>query len=399
MSRLSTKTPGRDEGIPAAITTPDRVETRIGTLDFTDGMPSPDTLGKVYDHLDFTHAFEAFVNALQGVNTHAMRRGYLEAGVGDNEFLIFSELIDARSLYLMPNADTVYVGGFLDLSAGPMVLETPPGLLGAVNDYWGGWVIDVGASGPDRGLGGKYLLVPPDYDGPLPEGGFFIARPKTLRVMMFGRLFLQDGDPRPAVELLRGSVKAYPYQAGGVGTSFAAFLRGEAGLGAVTPPPETVFHLASGKVMNTIMPNDSSYYELLDEVVQQEPAGSLDPELMGAVAAIGIVKGKPFAPDERMKRILTEAAAIGNATARSLLMRPRDPASYYYPGSAWMPLTLCVWGHDFETPPPVIEGPVQDGVRTPRESGPHRPPVTACWTHAPASTTAGWPSVRPRPCC
>ena len=117
--------------------------------------------------------------------------------------------------------------------------------------------------------------------------------------------------------------------------------------------------------MNTIMPNDFSYYELLDEVVQQEPAGSLDPELMGAVAAIGIVKGRSFAPDERMKRILTEAAALGNATARSLLMRPRDPASYSYPGSAWMPLTLCIWGHDFETPPPAIEGPVRDGVRTP----------------------------------
>ena len=365
MDSAEQKTLGRDEATLEAVKTPNSVETRIGTLHFTDGMPSPDTLDKVYDNLDFTHAFEAFVNALQGVNTHAMRRGYLEAGVGDNEFLIFSELIDARSLFMMPNADTVYVGGFLDLSAGPMVLEAPPGLLGAVNDYWGGWVIDVGASGPDRGAGGKYLLVPPDYDGRLPEGGFFIARPKTLRVMMFGRLFLQDGDPGPAVELLRSSMKAYPYQVGGVGTSFAAFLRGEAALGAVTPPPETVFHLASGKVMNTIFPNDFTYFEWLDEVVQQEPAGSLDPERMGAIAAIGIVKGKPFAPDDRMKRILTEAAAAGNATARSLLMRPREAAAYNYPDSAWMPLTLCIWGHDFETPPPAIEGPVRDGVRTP----------------------------------
>ena len=75
---------------PAASRTPDRVETRIGTLDFTDGMPSPDTLEKVYDHLDFTHAFEAFVNALRGVNTHAIHRGCLDAGVKDNEFLILS---------------------------------------------------------------------------------------------------------------------------------------------------------------------------------------------------------------------------------------------------------------------------------------------------------------------
>lgn len=364
MKTTEETTQGRDGGIPAAVTTPDRVETRLGTLDFTDGMPGPDTLGKVYDHLDFVHAFEAFVNTLQGVSIHALHRGYLAAGAADNEFLIFSELMDAKSRFLTANADTPYVVGFVDLSGGPMVLEVPPGLLGAVNDYWSSWVIDLGGAGPDRGLGGTYLLVPPGYEGPLPEGGLFVARSRTLRVLVFGRAFLRDGDPAPADGLLR-SMKAYPYQAGAMGTSFAAFLRGEARLGAVTPPPETVFHSASGKVMSTIMPSDATFYEWLDEVVQQESAGSLDPELMGSIAAIGIVKGKPFAPDERMRTILTEAAAIGNATARSLFMRPRDPDAYCYPGSDWMPLSLCVWGHDFETRPPVIEGPVRDGVRSP----------------------------------
>jgi hypothetical protein len=118
--------------------------------------------------------------------------------------------------------------------------------------------------------------------------------------------------------------------------------------------------------MNTIPPNDFRYYEMLNEVVQQQPATSLDPELMGSIAAIGIIKGKPFAPDARMKRILTEAVAVGNATARSLFMSPRDPSWYYYPGSAWMPLTLTISGYDFETPPPVVEGPVREGMRTPK---------------------------------
>ena len=71
---------------------------------------------------------------------------------------------------------------------------------------------------------------------------------------------------------------------------------------------------------------------MLNDVVQQEPATALDPELMGPLAAIGIVKGKPFEPDERMKKILTEAAAVGNATSRSLFMHPRDPSWFYYPG-------------------------------------------------------------------
>ncbi len=351
--------------VPPSITTPDKVESRIGTLKFKDGMPSQDTLDKVYDNLDFTHAFEAFVNAMQGVNTHGLHQGLLNAGVKDNELLVTSDLMDSKSLFLTANADTVYAGGFLDLTRGPMVLETPPKFLGALNDYWGRWVIDLGGPGPDRGLGGKYLILPPGYDGQMPEGGFFTARAKTTHVLVFGRLFMANNDPKPAAEQIRRFMKVYPYEAGGGGTSYAAFLRGEARLGSIAPPPETVFHECSGKVMNTIPPNDFSYYEWLNEVVQQEPATSLDPELMGAIAAIGIVKGQPFAPDARMKKILTQAVEVANATSRSLFMSPRDPSWYYYPGSAWMPLTLTVSGYDFETPPPVVEGPVRAGVRTP----------------------------------
>jgi hypothetical protein len=167
-------TPTRDGGpsadaIPASITTPDRVESRIGMLEFKDGVPSQDTLTKVYDNLDFTHAFETFVNTLQAVNMQACHKGFVNAGVKDNEVLVFSDFMDSKTLLLTANADTVYVLGFLDLTKGPMVLEVPPGLLGAIDDAWYRWVIDLGLPGPDRGLGGKYLIVPPGYDGPLPE--------------------------------------------------------------------------------------------------------------------------------------------------------------------------------------------------------------------------------------
>ena len=350
--------------IPPSIITPDRVESRIGTLEFTDGMPSRATLDKVYDHLDFIHAFEAFMNGLQGVNTYAIHKGLLDAGVKDNEVIVFSELVDAKSLLLTTNADTIYATAFLDLTGGPMVLEVPPRLLGLINDAWGRWVIDVGIPGPDRGLGGKYLIVPPGYDGPLPEGGFSTARAATIHVALFGRMFLENNGPKPGADHIRKSLRIYPYKPGGAGTSYAAFLRGQAPLAALAPPPETVFHEGSGKAINAILPNDYSYYEMLDEVVQQEPAGSLDPEQMGPIAAIGIVKGQRFAPDTRMKQILAEAVEVANATARSIAMNPRDPSWYYYPGSAWEnPSFVC--GYDFETPPPVIEGPVKDGVRTP----------------------------------
>ena len=345
--------------IPPSITTPDRVESRIGTLEFKDGAPSQATLDKVYDNLDFTHAYEAFVNTMQGVNAAALRKGFLDIGVKDNEILVFSRLMDAKSLFLTANADTVYFVGILDLSKGPMVLETPPNALGTLDDMWWRWVTDFGVPGPDRGEGGKYLILPPGYEGPLPEGGFYVARSKTNRVLILGRMFMEKDDPAPAVELIKKFTKIYPYEAGGAGTSVAEFLSGKAKLGRITPPPATVFHEGSGKVMNTLPPNDWTYYEMLNEVVQQEPATALDPELMGPIAAIGIVKGKPFAPDARMKRILTEALQVANATSRSLFMNPRDRSWYYYPDANWQNM-LFATGYEFETPIPLI---TREGVK------------------------------------
>ena len=339
--------------IPPAITTPDKVETRIGPLDFKDGVPSAATVAKIYDTLDFTHAFNAFLNTMQGVNMEAIRKGMHAVGIKDNEIAVFSELMDAKSLFLTANADTVYFVGFINLSKGPMVLETPPKALGVLDDMWWRWVTDFGLPGPDRGEGGKYLLLPPGYDGPLPEGGYYVARSRTMSVAILGRMFMENNDPRPAADLIRKTTKIYPYEPGGVGTSIAEFLTGKAKLARPVVPPTPVFHEASGKVINTIPPNDFSFYQMLNDVVQAEPATSLDPELMGSLAAIGIIKGKPFAPDARMKKILTDAAALGNATSRTLFMAPRDPEWYYYPGSGWQNMLFSV-GYEFETPIPEI---------------------------------------------
>jgi hypothetical protein len=340
--------------IPASIVTPNRVESRLGPLEFNDGVPSRATAERLFDNLDLTYAYRAYMDNLRGVSIHALRKGMQDLGVKDNEVLVFSQLMDAKSLFLTANADTIYVMGSLDLSKGPVVIETPPRFLGVVQDAWFRWVIDLGEPGPDRGEGGKYLIVPPEYTGSLPEGGFFVARARTNTILWFGRSFLADhSDPKPIVETIRKYTKVYPYEPGGVGTPIAEFLAGKARLGRVTPPPPTVFHEGSGKVVNTIPPSDWTFYEMLNEVVQREPATALDPELMGPIAAIGIVKGKPFAPDARMKRIMTEALVLSNATSRTLFMTPRDPSWYYYPNSSWFNF-LFDTGYEFETPIPLI---------------------------------------------
>jgi hypothetical protein len=355
-----------------SISTPDRVQSPIGVLEFSDGAPSKETVARVYDNLDLMHGVEAFVNAFQGASVTAIFKGINDAGIPNNTALIFSELMDAKSLFLTANADTVYFFVNLDVSKGPIVVETPPLVLGVVDDMWFQWVTDFGLPGPDRGEGGKYLFVPPDYKGELPGGGYFVQKMRTTRATMLGRVFLEDNDPNPVVARVKKTLKIYPYLPGGYGTSIGSALQGKATL-ARTPdhelnwaflrPEEPArFTEGSGRVMNTVPPNDFSYFEMINDLVQKEPTGALDPEIMGSLAAIGIVKGKPFNPDARMRKILTEAAAIGTATGRTLNWRSRESEGfYYYPGSAWMN-ELFVGGYNFETPPPQVS---PEGVITP----------------------------------
>jgi len=341
--------------VPAFLVTPDKVETRIGTLEYKDGAPSVETAKKVYDTLDFTRALNVYNNSFRGASAYAITKGLRSIGAQDNTVVIFPELMDAKSLFLTANADTVYYMAVVDLTKGPMVVEQPPKGLGTINDMWFSWIIDIGFPGPDRGEGGKYLIVPPGYEGPLPEGGFYVARSRTTRVLYAARSFLVNNDPKPAVENIKKHIKIYAYTPGGVGTSIATALDGKVRLGRDPAIPATKFVEATGKVMNTIPPGDFGFFEMINENVQREPANSYDVELAGQLAAIGIQHGKPFKPDARMKKILGDAAAVGNAAGRVLNWRAllAHPEWAYYPGSNWANM-LFEGGAFFETPPPLF---------------------------------------------
>src|SRR5688500_5393246 len=132
-----------------SISTPDRVESRLGTLEFDDGAPSEETVALVYDNLDFQNGVQAFLGAIPGVSINAVRQGFLAAGIEDNSLTLFSELMDSASLFLTANCDTVYFWGFIDLSDGPMVIDVPSigapsGILGTIDDMWFKWVTDIG---------------------------------------------------------------------------------------------------------------------------------------------------------------------------------------------------------------------------------------------------------------
>jgi hypothetical protein len=301
--------------IPPGIASPDKVETRLGTLRFHDGFPDNATVEKCYDNLDFQRGLQAYLAALPAVSIEGFHRGFAPFGPANQTALISETLMDSKSLFLTANDNTVYTMVYLDTTDGPLVVEIPPMALGPMDDAWFRWVTDVGITGPDKGKGGKYLLLPPGYKGEIPEG-YFVARSQTYGNMLFFRSFLKDGDPKPAVEGVKKNLRVYH-------------------LAQATQPPAMNFINSSGKSFNTIGPADYSLFEFVNSVIQREPADAMDPDTLGVFAAVGIEKGKPFAPDARMKKILTEAAAVGDATARTLAYKCRIKDAFYYPNSAW----------------------------------------------------------------
>jgi hypothetical protein len=302
--------------IPVNITTPDEVETRLGTLRFFDGMPDEKTVQLIYDNLDFQRGVNSFHNAIAIASMYAMREGIREGGVTQNNMVGITEnLMDSRPLFLTGNSTTYYVINWLDLKEGPLVVEIPPNVLGFLDDFAFHYVADMGKVGPDKGKGGKYLLLPPGYKGDVPDG-YFVVKSQTYGNWFLLRAFPGENDPQEGVRNVKKHLKIYP-------------------LSEAANPAPTEFVNWSGKHFNTIHANNFTFYEEVNAVIQEEPSSAFDQETLGLLSAIGIQKGKVFKPDARMKKILTDAAAVGNATARANLFATRDESVFYYPDRQW----------------------------------------------------------------
>lgn len=304
--------------IPSKILTPDRVETRIGALEFSDGFPTAATADLVYDHLDFLRGVEVFLTAVPAASLEAMRAGSEVLGLhACNQVGIANELLGSGPLFLTGNTDTVYASAILDLERdGPTVVEIPPDCgPGTVNDAWFRFVIDMGKPGPDRGAGGTYLIVPRGYDGPRPDGWFVAESPSRINWLIL-RGLLDHGDPAVPTRTFRDGLRVYPFS-------------------QADSPPETEFIPMSDGTFNTIHANDETFFDEIDAVIQREPVDVIDPETRGPLAAIGIVKGTPFEPDQRLRSILADSAAVANATARAIAFKTRDPNAYLYPDRTW----------------------------------------------------------------
>jgi len=298
----------------APVAPPDVVTSEfIGDLHFHHEYPTDETVDKLFDQLDFQRGCQSFLRNITASSMYSFREGLRrDLGVTSaSQIVVWEDQFDARSLLLTPNSETVYGLTYLDLKAdGPTVCEVAPGMLGLVNDMWMREVTNIGPAGPDQGRGGRFLFVPPGYDGELPPYGFHVARPKTYGVWFLLRgMRTPDGSSAEAIALQR-QTKIYP-------------------LAEMDDPRETVVVNASGKDLDTIHPIDFRFFSDLATLVSEEHPEAIDAETAGMLATIGIAHGQPFEPDERMQRILAEAAKVGSAMALATSYRTRLPLQRY----------------------------------------------------------------------
>ncbi|MDQ0894688.1 DUF1254 domain-containing protein [Agromyces ramosus] len=288
----------------ASLSTPDTVSSPFGDLRFFDGLPLPETVDAAYDALDLMRGIEVFLNAVPGASLVAFRTGLRAAGVtSPRQIGITQPRATSKALFLTPNTETTYGTTMLDLNAwGPTVIEAPPQSLCVVDDFWFRYVTDMGIAGPDRGAGGKYLFLPPGYEGEVPDGYFVYRTPTFTNFVVLRAL--------GGVTAMK-QTRIYPLAE------------------AENPEPNEFVDLAELS-FNTVHANDFSFYEEVAELVQEEPAEALDVERAGQLAAIGIVHGQPFAPDARVKAILEQAAPIAAGIARVIAYAPRDPDAVIY---------------------------------------------------------------------
>jgi len=292
----------------------DKVQTVAGELTYFDGVPTGNTNDLVYDYLDRARGVDVYLDNLGAVVLYSLQVALDEQGCeGANKVAIWEQLMDSRTPVLTSNTSTMYAYTYTALEeTGPLVIEIPPAMLGFIDDAWQRFVGNMGLTGPDKGKGGKYLVIPPGYIGDIPEG-YFLLRPLTNRSFMFLRGNIKDGLVAAADNFKKG-LKIYPLK------------------DKNSPAPTELINM-SGRTFTTIFPSTLEYFEMLNTIVQGEAEGAIGPEVRGELEAIGIVNGLPFNPDARMQKLLNEAATLGNAAGRSITYAPRISGVEFYPGT------------------------------------------------------------------
>ncbi len=291
-----------------------RIRTSIGPLAFLNGVPTRETVRRLYDHLDLIHGVDAFLKGLSGVCLYRLLEAQRRlTGPGSDTLRIFFRPVSSKLRLVAPKASRYDAWTFIDLgNDGPTIIDLPPAMLGVIGDMWSRSVEDLGPAGPDAGRGGKYLILPPHYKGRVPLG-YTVLRPRTNGIWAFVRGLRARGSNAAPEDMAK---KLKIFSLAQIDCARAAELID-----------------GSQLAIEEIGPTDHRFYHDLDQLVQVEPSSSLEKDRCNLFASIGIIKGRPFRPNLRMKKILIDAIAIGGATALAINHHSRS------------------LGHSFDLPP------------------------------------------------
>jgi hypothetical protein len=301
---------------------------QLASLPFTEGRATAETARTLQDELLFQRATQTYLWAMPLINTLGMKTGSEEKfGAGYNVLPIWKKRLDAKTLVTTPNSDVIYAMSYVDLGKdGPIVFEAPPQMQGILLDFWqhpipvdgDKYFGDVGLFGPDQGKGGKFVILPPGYKGPVPAGSY-VYRSGTNNVFIFLRAFYAD--PKnldPPVNLLQ-QAKIYP-------------LNNKGGAKPMSFPD------GSGVPVNMLPRSDASAFDELKALIDSEPSSIASPDWLGMLATLGIVKGQPFNPDVKTRAILEAAAKTGYKMSRVVGFQSTVSGRSFiaYPNRHWL---------------------------------------------------------------
>ena len=288
------------------------VNTRIGKLTFENGYPSRDSVEKLFDAMDFQRATQAYIWALPLVSMaewQAVHEGQFDAQ--DRDIVVYKTTEEKLGI-LTANATTPYVIAFNDLGrSGPLVIDVPAGPTGGlVDDFWQRPVIDLGLAGPDKGKGGKYLILGPGQEKPAGVEADYVYQSGTMNILYGIRILTPD--PAASKRLL-DAFRAYPASTPGEGQEYAN-VKGE---------------------WYQYQPRALKFWERLHAIYEREPVAERDRFMLASLRFLGIEKGKPFKPDARQQAILKEAVLVGEAMAQANSFESRFPGVRYRDDSSW----------------------------------------------------------------
>jgi hypothetical protein len=289
----------------------ERVETRIGALEFThdfaNGYPTNATVEKLYDERDFQRACQAYLWSLPAVSFTSWQRGVITGLGAKNGQIVAILSYEARRGILTANATTPYYLAFVDLSSGPLVFHMPAsGVQGGITDAWQNNI-------PDSEAPAKYLLLAPGQKMPDDVSGYAVRHSPTFNIFIGVRL--TDVDPERAKEAL-AHLQLYPYT-------------------QRDNPPKMEILDASTKAWSGRPPRGMEYWKRLNDVIQREPLDPRDTFFHAMLRPLGLEKGKPFKPDERQTKVLTDAALVGEAMAKANTADRRFTGVKYRPDAHW----------------------------------------------------------------